>query len=147
MARRARTESGQSERMRALGSGPHLWKVDVVVHARGIAEAQEPLITAVEALLPPEDVDVDVVTRDVETTYSYDMPPPDGSLGISCWVRASTVGEAADIAFTVVSGAATSVTGLVHPLWDLRIIPRAAITLRKERPEDPSHGRLRRRMR
>lgn len=133
--------------MRALGSGPGLWKVDVVVHARGTAEAQEPLVNTVEALLPSEHAEEDVVAQDVEPTSSYDMSPPDGSLGISCWVRASTVGEAADIAFTVMSDAATSVTGEPHPLWDLRIVPRAAITLRQERPEGPSYGRLRRRRR
>ena len=124
-----------------------MWQVDVVLHARGMADAQKPLVTTVEALLPPEHAEVDVVAWDVNPTSSYDMPPPDGSLGISCWVRASTVGEAADIAFAVVSDAATSVTGEAHPLWDLRVVPRAAITLRQERPEGTSHRRLRRRRR
>lgn len=130
--------------MRGFGSGPHLWKVDVVLRAQQQAEAEGRLVDAVAAILPPEEADTGAVSRDVETTYSYDMPPPDGSLGVSCWVRASTVGEAADTACKVVSDAATSVTALVHPLWDLRAVPRDAITLRQQAPRGPSRGLLRR---
>jgi hypothetical protein len=65
-------------------------------------------------------------------TGSYDMPPPDGSIGVSCWVTAATAGDAAETALRAVSDAATQVTGASHPLWDLRLLPASAVMGRDE---------------
>jgi len=72
---------------------------------------------------------------------SYDMPPPEGSVGASCWVRADTVGQAAQTGLDGVVAAARQVTGLSLPLWDLRLIPRSAITAREDyESESPPLG-------
>ena len=51
------------------------------------------------------------------------MAPPDGSSGVSVWVRADSIGEAVDVAVALVSDTATTVMGEHHPLWDVRIGP------------------------
>jgi hypothetical protein len=65
----------------------------------------------------------------VTTAHSYDIqpPPPDTGVGVSAWVRADSVGEAAQTAWSVVEAAAIGVLGLAPRLWDLRLIPRDAI--------------------
>jgi hypothetical protein len=65
-------------------------------------------------------------------TYSYDMDPPEGSIGVSCWVRADAVGEAAQVGHDVVLEACTRFTGRTYALWDLRLLPRAAFTPRAD---------------
>jgi hypothetical protein len=114
----------------AFGTGSGLWRVDVVLR-RGTASAD----THVEVLgllatwqsglptLPDEQVH-----RDLRETWSYDLPAPDGEVGVSCWVRADSVGEAAQTAYDVVARAFHAVSGQPADLWDLRLVPRSAIT-------------------
>lgn len=116
--------------MTAFGTGSGLWRVDVVLR-RGTATAD----THVEVLgllatwlsglptLPDEQVH-----RDLQETSSYDLPAPDGEVGVSCWVRADSVGEAAQTAYDVVTRAFREVSGHSTDLWDLRLVPRSAIT-------------------
>jgi hypothetical protein len=63
--------------------------------------------------LPGEEPVLDVVS-----TFSFDMKPPGGSLGFSCWVRADTVGRAVRAGHDVVQRACAQVTGQPHQLWD-----------------------------
>jgi len=59
--------------------------------------------------------------------------PPEGGFGVALWVRSDGVGTAADRAWNVVvRDAAVPVLGLDPQLWDLRVIPRAAILAARE---------------
>jgi hypothetical protein len=116
----------------AFGIGSDLWRVDVVLRRDGAAdyekaEVLELLASWLEDLptSPGEEPLPDVVS-----TFSFDMEPPEGSLGFSCWVRADTVGSAAQAGYDVVQRACAQVTGQPHRLWDLRVLPRSAITPR-----------------
>jgi hypothetical protein len=119
--RRPPTVDGwEAELVHSEGEPEPDWLVDVVLRAAGRESTQLRLVESVAA----------VVTRGRRpptSTGSFDMAPPDGSLGVSCWVRATSAGRAADLALTLVTAAATKLTGVEHQLWDLRVIPGAAV--------------------
>lgn len=122
--------------MAAFGSGTQLWRVDVVLRL-GATPSDAPirvldLLTAWQRDLPTETDER--VHPSLEATGSYDLPAPDGEVGVSCWVRANSVGEAAQLAYDVVSRAYREVTEHEAHLWDLRLLPRAAITGIREHP-------------
>jgi hypothetical protein len=120
--------------MAALGSGSDLWRVDVVLRRDGGSDVESLAIVAVlTALLDgrPTAADEDVLGGP-HPEASYDMPPPEGSVGVSCWVRADTLGDAVQVGHDAVVAAAREVTGLSLPLWDLRVVPRTAIMTREE---------------
>jgi hypothetical protein len=79
------------------------------------------------------------------STFSFDMSPPDGSIGIQSWVFAETAGEAADAVVRTVVEAARAITGLDHPLWDVRIVPGSAVFARAEAQDEDVSGSRRRR--
>jgi hypothetical protein len=106
---------------RAVGDDGE-WVVDVVLRALGRDDAQERVLGEVARVLPSFGAD-----RAPSATYSFDMSPPDGSIGVSCWVRANSAGQAADEVVRIVNEAATAVTGQRHPLWDLRLVPGTAV--------------------
>jgi hypothetical protein len=98
-----------------LGAAPS----DAPTKVLGLLAAwQEDLPTLADEMVHPS----------VRATGSYDLPAPDGEVGVSCWVRADSVGVAAQLAFDVVSLAYTEVSGRPAELWDLRLLPRSAIT-------------------
>jgi hypothetical protein len=114
----------------AFGSGSGLWRVDVVLRLSGAPTDAETQILALlgswqEGLPSSND---DRVHPSLQGTYSFDIAPPDGQIGVSCWVRADGVGEAAQLAHDIVSRAYTQTTGRDAELWDLRLLPRSAIT-------------------
>ena len=117
--------------MRALGDGSELWRAEVVLWTSRGAEQHEPdLIDAVRAMTGPLDAGDAAHPPEVGSARSYDMQPPapDSSVGVSFWVHADTVGQAAESAFVAVIEAADQVLhDLPFLLWDLRVIPRAAI--------------------
>ena len=120
--------------MAALGSGHHLWRVDVVLRrAAPTDDVSAAVVAAVTARLDGPDATLDEqVLSAPRDTYSFDMPPPEGSIGVSCWVRADDVGQAASVGHAAVAAAAQDVTGLSLPLWDLRVVPREAMMTRDE---------------
>ena len=131
----------------SLGSGSELWRVDVVLCREGVTEDVEALVLEViESALSgtPDNADEEIFTP-VASTYSFDMEPPGGSVGVSCWVRADTAGEATQVGFDAVRDAVREVTGRALPLWDLRLVPRTAMVTREEAQErallDPGQGR------
>lgn len=116
-----------------------LWCVDVVLRALD----HDDVLTALVAKVA-EAVGNDVPDHPVRPTSSYDMPPPDGSLGVSCWMRAPSVGQAADAGVRLVVDAAHDLTGEDHPLWDVRLLPASAVLTRKDETTDNrSRGVLR----
>jgi|GEM_PF-3135090 len=120
--------------MSSLGSGAALWRVDVVLRRAGATDRQAVevvtrLATDLSTGLMSDD---ETIVGDVEAAASYDMPPPEGSLGVSFWVRADTVGAAVQVGFDAVLAAAKQVTGQTLPLWDLRVVPRSAMMTRDE---------------
>ena len=120
--------------MAALGSGSDLWRVDVVLRRDSGSDVESVAIVAVvtsmlDGLATAAD---EAVLGGPHPESSYDMPPPEGSVGVSCWVRADSVGEAVQIGHDAVVSAAREVTGLSLPLWDLRVVPRTAIMTREE---------------
>src|SRR5260221_3204720 len=90
---------------RTLGTEDE-WVVDVVLRARGHEAAQERVIAKVAEALGTVGSH-----RPPNVAYSYDMPPPDGSIGVSCWVRADSASDAVATTLRVVTDAATEVTG------------------------------------
>ena len=96
------------------------WVVDVVLRANGHDDRQDDVVAAVRRLLPE-------ARRPAAPTYSFDMHPPDGSVGVSCWVSASSAGRAVDLALDLVRSAAKEVIGEELPVWDLRAVPRSAV--------------------
>jgi len=116
--------------MAAFGTGSQLWRVDVVLR---LGAAPSDASSKVLSLLAAWQEDLphlsdENVHPSLRETGSYDLPSPDGEVGISCWVRADTVGDAAQLGFGVVSRAYAEVSGLPADLWDLRLLPRSAIT-------------------
>lgn len=85
------------------------------------------LLNVVAAATKPSADDDQLRMPDIEPAWSYDGQPPEGGVGVACWARADSVGEAADKAWRVVREAAAALLGAEAPLWDLRVIPRAAI--------------------
>src|SRR4051794_11369937 len=109
------TEMDVSER---AAGGERDWVVDVVLRAQESAELQDRVIDEVAMVVPS------IEGRSAPSaTNSYDMAPPDGSIGISCWIRADSAGEAVENALSVVTEAAATVTGKQLPLWDIRLVP------------------------
>jgi hypothetical protein len=133
--RRASTGvNGDHRGMSSLGSGAALWRVDVVLRRAGATDAQADEVVsrlATDLSRRPASDD-ETIFRDVESTNSYDMPPPEGSVGVSLWVRADTVGVAVQVGFNAVQAATQEVTGHALPLWDLRVVPRSAMMTRDE---------------
>jgi hypothetical protein len=116
--------------MAAFGSGSELWRVDVVLR-RGTAESGtearvlDRLTEWLTALPTRTDEEVH---PSLAGTYSYDLSAPEGEVGVSCWVRADSLGQAAQLGFDTVARAFVEVVGRPADLWDLRLIPRSAIT-------------------
>ncbi len=120
--------------MAALGSGSALWRVDVVLRREGGSDVESvAVVAALTTLLDgrPTTADEDVLGGPTPAS-SYDMPPPEGSVGVSCWVRADSVGDAVQVGHDAVVAAAREVTGVALPLWDLRVVPGTAIMTREE---------------
>ena len=83
--------------------------------------------------------DDEAIFRDIESTASYDIPPPEGSVGVSLWVRADSVGAAVQVGFDAVQTAAAEIIGKTLPLWDLRVVPRSAMSTRDEFESRATH--------
>jgi hypothetical protein len=120
--------------MAALGSGAHLWRVDVVLRRASGTDVETMAIvqllkSRLDGRQPTPDEDIFGGPREAS---SFDGPPPEGSVGVSCWVRADGVGEAVQVGYEAVVAAAGEVTGLSLPLWDLRVVPRSAMMTRDE---------------
>lgn len=119
--------------MRAVGEGREVWRVEIVLGTREPeADRVRELLSGVGAATEPSLEDDQLRVPDVEPAWSYDAQPPEGGVGVACWVRSDSVGEAADTAWRVVQEAAVAVLGVEAPLWDLRVIPRAAIVAAPE---------------
>ena len=120
--------------MAALGSGSGLWRVDVVLRRSTASDAEVPAVVALvtSQLDDPRPAHDEEIFGGPAATQSFDLNPPEGSIGVSCWVRADTVGEAASVGHEAVAEAALAVTGLPLPLWDLRVVPREAMMNRDE---------------
>ena len=114
--------------MRAVGEGHDLWRVEVVLWTREPPDDRvQELLNAVAAAAGTSVGDDRSVLPDVEQARSYDIQPPEGGVGVVCWVRSDTVGDAAETGWSVVRDAAAATLGAEARLWDLRVIPRAAI--------------------
>jgi hypothetical protein len=96
------------------------WRVDVVLRANGHKGREHEVVAAVARALPD-------AGKPPEATYSFDMHPPDGSIGVACWVSAASAGRAMDFAVDLVRGVAKEVTGEELPVWDLRAVPLSAV--------------------
>ena len=124
---------GRSQRaifvpMRAVGEGDDLWRVEVVLWTlEPEAHRVQELLNAVAAATVTSDEDDQPVLPDVEQAWSYDIQPPEGGVGVACWVRSDSVGDAAETGWGEVREAASATLGADARLWDLRVIPRAAI--------------------
>src|SRR2546429_7642680 len=103
------------------------WIVDVVLRADGDADSEDRVVTAVAESLHLVGSD-----RAPTPTYSFDISPPDGSIGVSCWLEADSASEAADAGLRLVSDAARTITGKQLALWDLRVVPGAAVFERSD---------------
>ena len=116
-----------------------IWIVDVVLRANGRAVDEEAVVAAAAQALG------DRAEASPQRTSSSDMSPPDGSIGVSCRLRAGSAGEAVDEVIRFVSAAAAAVTGDSHPLWDVRALPDSAVLQREEAMQtDDRNGRWRR---
>jgi hypothetical protein len=114
--------------MRAVGEGHDLWRVEVVLWTREPPDDHvQEILNAVAAAAGTSVGDDRPVLPDVEQAWSYDIQPPEGGVGVACWVRSDTVGDAAETGWGVVRDAAAATLGAEARLWDLRVIPRAAI--------------------
>lgn len=114
--------------MRVVGEGGDLYRLEVVLWTREPdADRVEELLNAVSAATVPDDEEGPPVVPDVEPAWSYDIQPPEGGVGVACWVRSDSVGDAAETGWSVVRDAAAAVLGEEPRLWDLRVIPRGAI--------------------
>src|SRR5436309_6193077 len=91
------------------------WVVDVVLRALGEADVQDQVTARVAETLDSQG------KSPPKMTYSFDMEPPDGSLGVSCWVRADSASAAIATVLPVVPAATTAPTGPQHPQRDLRL--------------------------
>jgi hypothetical protein len=99
--------------MRAVGEGNDLWRVEVVLWARepGAERVQE-FLNAVAAATVTRDENEQSVLPDVERAWSYDIQPPEGGVGVACWVRSDSVGDAAETGWEVVRDAAAAWRGV-----------------------------------
>jgi hypothetical protein len=116
--------------MRSLGDGRDLWRVEVVLWVpTPEADRVRELVDTVAAATATNVGDDQPVSHgaDVEQAWSYDIQPPEGGVGVACWVRADSVGDAADTAWGVIQAAAARVLGTGARLWDVRVLPCAAI--------------------
>jgi hypothetical protein len=120
--------------MGALGSGNHLWRVDVVLRRSDPTDAEVSAVVAhvTSQLDDPHTAHDEEIFGGPRATQSFDLDPPEGSIGVSCWVRADTVDEAAKVGHESVVEAALAVTGSRLTLWDLRVVPRDAMMSRDE---------------
>ena len=96
------------------------WVVDVVLRANGHANHEHDVVAAVGRALPDS-------PQSPAPTSSFDMDPPDGSIGVSCLVSAATAGRAVDLAVDLVARAARDVTNEDLPVWDVRAVPLSAV--------------------
>lgn len=120
--------------MASLGSGSELWRVDVVLRRSSPTDDEVSRVVAMVAsdLDDPRPSHQEEIFGGPAATSSFDLNPPEGSIGVSVWVRADSAGDAANLAHEAVAAAALAVTGLRLPLWDLRVVPRQAIMSRDE---------------
>ena len=116
--------------MRAFGRGARLWRVTVMFDAAGGPSDPEELTGRLRAQLAAASGEPE--SFDVRAGACWDMIPPGGALGADIWVRADSVGDAADLALDVVEREVRAVAGDRPLLWDVRVIPREAITLASE---------------
>ena len=130
----AAPRSGKIVVMAALGSGKRLWRVDVVLRRSTQSDAEASAVVELLAswLDDPQVAPDEEIFGAPRATHSFDLNPPEGSIGVSCWVRADNVGLATQLGHDAVVAAAQEVTGLSLPLWDLRVVPRAAMMTRVE---------------
>jgi len=116
--------------MAAFGAGSELWRVDVVLRLGAAAsDTQARVLGRLTTWLTdlPTQADEEVHPA-LAGTYSYDLSAPEGEVGVSCWVRADSLGQAAQLGFDTVARAFAEEVGRPPELWDLRLIPRSAIT-------------------
>jgi hypothetical protein len=125
--------------MAALGSGEHLWRVDVVLRRTPASDVHtsDAETTATVDLIrsrldDPRLAEDEEIFGLPQAAHPYDLPPHEGWIGVSCWVRADDVGHAAQVGHDATVDAARQVTGMRLPLWDLRIVPRTAMMTRSE---------------
>jgi hypothetical protein len=118
-----------------------LWRVDVVLRRAGATDEQADEVVGrlAEGLSTVPRSDDEAIFRDIESTASYDIPPPEGSVGVSLWVRADSVGAAVQVGFDAVQTAAAEIIGKTLPLWDLRVVPRSAMSTRDEFESGATH--------
>jgi hypothetical protein len=109
------------------GSGDW-WQVDVILRPppdAGDLSARLPEL--VSAALPDVE-DVPSVAHDPEPAFSFDIPPPEGNLGVALWVRAAGLGAAVDGAWNLVASRMRELGPRQEPqLWDLRVVPLTAV--------------------
>src|SRR4051794_23383714 len=112
----------------------HEWVVDVVLRAHGHGGSEARVVEEVEQILAR------LPDRDrPRATSSYDLQPPDGSIGVSCWVTGKSAGEAVESALQAVNEAAFRITGERHLLWPVRLVPGPAVFARRDvQPAPPS---------
>lgn len=118
--------------MQVVGEGKDLWRLEIVLWVRepGAGRVQELIDRVMAATVSSGGEDERVLDMgDVEPAFSYDIQPPEGGVGVACWVRADSVGGAAEKGWSIVRDAATAVLGAEPRLWDLRVIPRGAILI------------------
>jgi hypothetical protein len=120
--------------IRALDRGEGEWfHVDVVLRPSvPVDDGDEALAAAVAAALEP--VPGPAHGRDPAHTYSFDVSPPEGEAGVSVWVRAASVGAAVDAATALVLRCAAEVGLEGASLWDLRVVPHAAVGVADPHP-------------
>jgi len=119
--------------------GGQWWQVDVVLRPpTGAPDVNAALLDLVRAASCDTD-DVPPKVRDVHITYSYDMNPPEGNLGVGIWVRAVDVGRAVNAAWSMVAACAAELLDPREPeLWDLRALPLSAVLDRDSLPNPHS---------
>jgi len=108
------------------------WQVDVVLRLASGTDADGEVVLnhLRDALAAMEEPDGQSAFRGVRSTYSYDVAPPEGSVGTSFWIRARSGGAAADAGLALVQTACREVIGQELPVWDLRLMPLDAMLSR-----------------
>jgi hypothetical protein len=107
--------------MRAVGVGDDLWRLEVVLCTlEPEAHRVQELLNAVAAATVTSDADDQPFVPDVEQACSYDIQPPEGGVGVACWVWSDSVGDAAETGWGVVREAASATLGADARRWDLR---------------------------
>jgi hypothetical protein len=99
--------------------------------AAGTAAESEALVGRLLAEL--RDANGEPDSLDVREGACWDIIPPGGALGADVWIQADTVGEAADLGLRLVEAEVRNVAGEAPSLWDVRVLPREAITLNTNR--------------